>query len=108
VADEAERELVEWKKLKFMAERLGDEFEALVISTSKSGLSVELEELFVEGLVPIETLPGDRFGYQESTRRIVGLRTRRAFRIGDRLRVRLDRVDALQRQFQFSLVPGAG
>jgi len=107
-ADEAERELVEWKKLKFMAERLGDEFEALVISTSKSGLSVELEELFVEGLVPIETLPGDRFGYQESTRRIVGLRTRRAFRIGDRLRVRLDRVDALQRQFQFSLVPGAG
>jgi len=101
-ADEAERELVEWKKLKFMAERVGDEFDALVISLSKFGLTIELEDLFVEGLVPIETLPGDRFAYQESARRITGLRTRRSFAIGDRLRVRLDRVDVLQRQFLFS------
>ncbi len=103
-ADEAERELVEWKKLKFMAERLGDEFQALVISVSKFGLTVELEDFFVEGLVPVETLPGDRFGYQESARRIVGYRTRRSFGTGDRVRVRLDRVDVLERRLQFSLV----
>jgi ribonuclease R len=101
-ADEAERELVEWKKLKFMAERLGDEFNALVISTSKAGLTVELEDLFVEGLLPAETLPGDRFGYEASTRRIVGRRTRRAFQVGDRIRVRLDRVDAVLNQYLFS------
>lgn len=102
-ADEAERELVEWKKLKFMAAQLGEEFDALVIATSKNGLTVELEELFVEGLVPIEVLPGDRYGYEESTRRIVGRRSRRVFQVGDRVRVRLDRVDAMLRQYQFSL-----
>jgi ribonuclease R len=103
-ADEAERELVEWKKLKFMAERLGEEFDALVISTSKAGLAVELDDLFVEGLVPVEALPGDRFGYEASTRRIVGRRTRRAFQVGDRIRVRLDRVDGMLNQYLFSLV----
>ncbi|MEK7755481.1 MAG: RNB domain-containing ribonuclease, partial [Acidobacteriota bacterium] len=103
-AAEAERELVEWKKAKFMAERLGDEFDALVISTGRWGFFVELEELFVEGLVPIETLPGDRYGYQENTRRIVGERSRREFKIGDRVRVQLARVDALERKLQFALV----
>lgn len=103
-ADEAERELVECKKLKFMAERLGDEFDALVIGVSKEGLAVELDELFVEGVVPVESLPGDRFGYEASSRRLVGRRTRRAFRAGDRLRVRLDRVDAMLGRYEFSLV----
>ncbi|MDP3001192.1 MAG: ribonuclease R [Bryobacterales bacterium] len=103
-AAEAERELVEWKKAKFMASRLGDEFDALVISTGRWGFFVELEELFVEGLVPIETLPGDRYGYQENTRRIVGERSRREFKIGDRVRVQLARVDALERKLQFALV----
>lgn len=103
-AAEAERELVEWKKVKFMAERLGDEFDALIISTAKFGFFVELTELFVEGLVPIDTLPGERFGYQENTRKIVGERSRLAFSIGDVVRVRLDRVDAVERKLQFSLV----
>jgi ribonuclease R len=102
-AAEAERELVEWKKVKFMAERLGDEFKALIITTAKFGFFVELEDLFVEGLVPIETLPGDRYGYHENTRKIAGQRTRREFSIGDEVRVRLDRVDAVERKLQFSL-----
>ncbi len=59
-AADAERELVEWKKVKFMAERVGEDFDALVISTAKYGLFVELADLFIEGLVPIDTLPGDR------------------------------------------------
>lgn len=102
-AAEAERELVEWKKAKFMAERLGDEFDALIISTSKFGLFVELAELFVEGLVPLDTLPGERYRYLENARQIVGERTRRRFAIGDRIRVRLDRVDALEHRLYFSL-----
>ena len=51
-AAEAERELIEWKKVKFMEDRVGDEFDALIISTTKFGFFVELTELFVEGLVP--------------------------------------------------------
>ncbi|MGE5647278.1 MAG: ribonuclease R [Acidobacteriota bacterium] len=102
-AAEAERELLEWKKVKFMTDRLGDEFKALVISTTRFGFFVELEELFIEGLVPIETLPGDRYSFHENTRKIVGERTRREFSIGDEVRVRLDRVEAIERKLQFSL-----
>jgi ribonuclease R len=102
-AADAERELVEWKKIKFMAERVGERFDALIISTTKYGLFVELTDLFVEGLVPIDTLPGDQYTYQENVRKIVGKRTRREFSIGDRVQVILDRVDANERKLQFSL-----
>ena len=103
-AAEAERELVEWKKVKFMEDRLGDEFQALVISTAKYGLFVELEDLFIEGLVPIESLPGDRYQYYENVRKIMGQRSRRQFSIGDELRVALDRIEPAERRLQFSLV----
>jgi ribonuclease R len=106
-AADAERELVEWKKVKFMAERIGDDFDALIISTTKYGLFVELAGLFVEGLVAIDTLPGDHYTYQENVRKIVGQRTRREFSIGDRIRVVLDRVDANERKLQFSLLEEA-
>jgi ribonuclease R len=103
-AADAERELVEWKKVKFMAERVGEDFDALVISTARYGLFVELSDLFIEGLVPIDTLPGDQYTYQENVRKIVGKRTRREFSIGDAVRVILDRVDASERKLQFSLL----
>jgi ribonuclease R len=103
-AADAERELVEWKKVKFMEGRLGDEFNGLAISATKYGLFVELEEMFIEGLVPIDTLPGDRYTYHENVRKIVGQRTRREFSIGDKERVTLDRVDAAERKLQFSIV----
>ncbi len=103
-ADDAERELVDWKKIDFMAARLGDEFPALIINAAPFGFFVELEDLFVEGLVPIETLPGERWGFNESTRQIVGSRSRRRYSIGNRLTVRLDRVDALERRMYFSVV----
>ena len=103
-AADAERELVEWKKAKFMESRLGEEFDGLIISTARYGAFVELLDLFVEGLIPIDTLPGDRYTYHENVRRIVGQRTRREFSIGDKVRVILDRVDPLERKLQFALV----
>jgi ribonuclease R len=102
-ASDAERELVEWKKVKFMAERVGEAFDGLVISTAKYGLFVELVDLFVEGLVPMDTLPGDEYAYHENVRKVVGKRTRREYSIGDRLRVVLDRVDGSERKLQFSI-----
>ena len=103
-AADAERELVEWKKAKFMEDRVGEEFPALIISTTRFGFFVELENLFVEGLVPIDMLPGDRYMFHENTRKIIGQRTRRQFSIGDSVRVLLDRVDPIERKLQFSLV----
>jgi ribonuclease R len=103
-AADAERELVEWKKVRFMADRVGQDFDALVISTARYGLFVELADLFIEGLVPIDTLPGDEYTYQENVRKVVGRRTRREFAIGDSVRVILDRVDANERKLQFSIL----
>jgi ribonuclease R len=103
-AADAERELVEWKKVKFMAGRVGEDFDALIISATKYGLFVELNELFIEGLVPLATLPGDQYAYHENVRKIIGKRTRREFSIGDKVRVILDRVDGDERKLQFSLL----
>jgi ribonuclease R len=103
-AAEAERELVEWKKARFMEDRVGEEFRGLITSTTRFGFFVELENLFIEGLVPIDTLPGDHYLFQEKVRKIVGQRTRREFSIGDTVNVLLDSVDPVERKLQFSLV----
>ncbi len=103
-AADAERELVAWKKAKFMESRLGEQFDGLIISTARYGAFVELADLFVEGLIPIDTLPDDHYMYHENVRKIIGQRTRREFSIGDRVRVTLDRCDPLDRKLQFSIV----
>jgi ribonuclease R len=103
-AAEAERELLEWKKAKFMRQRLGDEFDGLIVSVTKFGLFVELNELFIEGLVPLSTMIDDRYTYHENTRQIIGQRNQRTYSIGDRVRVLVDRVDPVQHKIQFALL----
>jgi ribonuclease R len=103
-ADEAERELMEWKKLKFMENRLGEDFEGLIVNVMKYGFFVELTELFIEGLVPIDTLEEDHYTYRENTRQIIGQHSGKIFSIGDRVRVLADRIDHVQRKIQFALV----
>ena len=102
-AAEAERELVEWKKVRFMQDRVGEEFSALVLNPAKYGLFVELTDLFVEGLVPIDTLRGDRYTWRENTHEIIGERWGRRFRAGDRVQVILDRILIQERRLQFSI-----
>jgi ribonuclease R len=103
-AAEAERELVEWKKVRFMQDRVGEEFAALVLNPTKYGMFVELTDLFVEGLVPIDSLRDDRYTWRENTHEIIGDRTGRRFRAGDRVQVILDRILAQERRLQFSIV----
>jgi ribonuclease R len=103
-AAEAERELVEWKKVRFMQDRVGEEFAGLVLNPTKYGLFVELTDLFVEGLVPIDSLRDDRYTWRENTHEIIGDRTGRRFRAGDRVQVILDRILAQERRLQFSIV----
>jgi len=104
-ADDAERELMEWKKLKFMRDRVGEDFDALIVSVTKFGFFVELKDLFIEGLVPLQSLTDDHYTYRENTRQIIGERWGRKFSIGDGVRVILDRIDRLQRKLQFAVEP---
>lgn len=106
-ADEAERELMEWKKVKFMQDRIGDEFDGLIISVTKFGFFVELTELFVEGLVPLSTLTDDRYTFHENTREIIGQRTRKTYRLGQRVRVVVDRIDPVEKKIQFAVLEEA-
>jgi ribonuclease R len=103
-ADEAERELMEWKKAKFMQDRIGEDFDGLIISVTKYGLFVELTDLFVEGLVPLSTLTDDRYTYRENTREIIGQRSRKTYRLGQRVRVLVDRIDPVEKKIQFALL----
>jgi ribonuclease R len=103
-AADAERELIEWKKVLFMAQHVGDEFEALIISLIKHGFFVELTDLFVEGFVPLASLEDDYYVYRERLRAIIGEHTKRAFRLGERIRVCLVRIDRTENKLEFSVV----
>ena len=103
-ADDAERELMEWKKVKFMEDRVGEDFDGLVVSVTKFGLFVELTDLFVEGLVPLSTLTDDRYTYHENTKQIIGQRSRKVYGLGDRVRVLVDRIDPVEKKIQFALL----
>jgi ribonuclease R len=106
-AADAERELIEWKKVSFMAEHLGDEFEALIISLIKQGFFVELTDLFVEGFVPLASLDDDSYVYRERLRAIIGQHSKRAFRLGEGIRVRLVRIDRAENKLEFSVAEEA-
>jgi ribonuclease R len=107
-ADEAERGLMEWKKVKFMERRIGEAFDGLIISVIKFGFFVELTDLFVEGLVPLNTLSdgdrNDRYTYHEATRQIIGQRSRKSYSLGDRVRVLVDRIDPVEKKIQFAVL----
>jgi ribonuclease R len=103
VADEAEREIERSKIVQFMADKVGDEFEAVVLSVTRQGFHVELLDHFVEGFVPAETLIDDRYQYKERTHSFVGERRHRRFELGSRTVVRLDHADRESRRLFFSI-----
>ena len=103
-ADDAERDLMEWKKVKFMQDRVGEEFEGLITSVTKFGFFVELTDLFVEGLVPLNTLTDDRYTFHENTREIIGQRTHKRYHLGQKIRVLVDRIDPVEKRIQFAVV----
>src|SRR5580693_9076389 len=106
-ADDAERELMEWKKVKFMLDRIGEDFDGLITSVTKFGFFVELTDLFVEGLVPLNTLTDDLYTYHENTRQIIGQRSRKTYSLGQRIRVLVDRIDPVEKKIQFAVLEEA-
>ena len=103
-AEDAERELVQWKKVRFMANKVGDEFTGYVTGVTAFGLFIELNEHFVEGLVHISSMADDYYRFVERQHRLVGENTKKTYRLGDLVQVQLVRVDRERRQLELALV----
>lgn len=102
-AEEAERELMRWQMVRFMADKVGDEFTGYVIGVTAFGLFVELVEQFVEGLVHVSSMADDYYRYVESRHLWQGESSGKVYRLGDRVRVQLVRVDKEHRQLDLAL-----
>ena len=103
-ADEAERELVQWKKVRFMRDKVGETFEGYVTGVTAFGLFIELVEHFVEGLVHISTMADDYYRYVERAHVLRGENTHKVYRLGDKVNVQIVRVDPEQRQIDLGIV----
>jgi ribonuclease R len=103
-ADDAERELVQWKKVRFMADKVGDEYEGYVTGVAAYGLFIELIEHYVEGLVHISSMADDYYRFVEQRHVLLGENTRKIYRLGDKVRVQVVRVDMERRQVDLGLV----
>jgi len=103
-ADEAERELVQWKKVRFMADKVGDEFDGYVTGVAAFGLFVELIEPFVEGLVHVSTMADDYYRFVDGAHLLRGENTHKVYRLGDKVQVQVIRVNMEARQVDLGLV----
>src|SRR5215212_1872459 len=103
-ADDAERELLQWKKVKFMADKVGDEFEGYITGVAAFGLFIELIEHFVEGLVHVSTMADDYYRFVENAHMMRGENTQKSYRLGDKVKVRVLRVNMDARQIDLGLV----
>jgi ribonuclease R len=103
-ADDAERELLQWKKVKFMADKVGDEFEGYITGVAAFGLFIELIEHFVEGMVHVSTMADDYYRFIEGAHVLVGENTHKKYRLGDKVAVQVIRVNMETRQVDLGLV----
>jgi ribonuclease R len=102
-AEQAERESLLWKKIVFMRDKVGRDFDAYVTGVASFGVFVTLKDYFVEGLVPISALGNDFFVYEERQHRLRGRSTGMTYRLGDSIRVRLVEIDEVRRRLNFRL-----
>jgi ribonuclease R len=103
-ADDAERELVQWKKVRFMADKVGDEFDGYVTGVTAFGLYIELVEHFVEGLVHVSTMADDYYRFVERAHMLRGENKGKVYRLGDRVKVQVIKVEMERRQVDLGLV----
>ncbi|HET8772455.1 MAG TPA: ribonuclease R, partial [Thermoanaerobaculia bacterium] len=107
-ADDASREVLEWKKVIFMRDKVGNEYSGIVTGVAPFGLFVELDEIFVQGLVPVATIGGDFWHYYDREHRLRGESTRRELRLGDKVRIRVESLDEDKHQIELRLLESAG
>lgn len=103
IAQEAEREVDDLKKAEYMSERIGEEYEGIISSVTSFGMFVELPNT-IEGLVHISDLNGDYFIYDERHLALIGERTKKMYRLGDSVKIKVTKVDIDNREIYFRLV----
>jgi ribonuclease R len=103
-ANEAERELLQWKKVRFMADKVGDEFDAYITGVAPYGLFVELIEHYVEGMVHVSSMADDYYRFVAQLHIMRGENTKKVYRLGDKVRVQVVRVDMERRQVDLGVV----
>src|SRR3954469_21234470 len=102
-ADDAERELLQWKKVKFMADKVGDEFEGYITGVAAFGLFIELIEHFVEGMVHVSTMADDYYKFLDNAHMLRGENTQKTYRLGDKVKVQVIRVNMEERKIDLGL-----
>ncbi len=102
-AQEAERELLQWKKVRFMTDKVGELYAGYITGVTAFGLFVQMTEHFVEGMVHVSTLVDDFYRFDEHARVLFGERTQKIFRLGDAVRVQVLRVDMDRRQVELGI-----
>ena len=107
-AEEAEREVLEWKKVIFMRDKVGQTFSGIITGVAPFGLFVELDEIFVQGMVPVATIGGDFWVYREREHRLRGDAKNRELRLGDHVSVEVKSIDEDRHQIEFRLLEVAG
>jgi len=107
-AEVAERELVKLKLLTYLSDKLGLELEVVITGVADYGFYGQPEKLPVEGLVHISTLPDDYYRFDESSHSLIGQRTKRRYRLGDKVKVKVVHVDLQRRQLDFQVTEGLG
>jgi ribonuclease R len=100
-AEMAERDLIKVKLLTYLSDQIGLEMEVVITGVADYGFFGQAEKLPVEGLVHVSTLNDDYYDYDEASHSLVGRRTRRRYRLGDKVKVRVVRVDLQRRQLDF-------
>jgi ribonuclease R len=103
-ATDAERELIEWKKVRFMADKLGEVFSGYVTGVQSFGLFVELDEIYVQGLVHVSSMTDDYYRFDERAHMLKGENTGKVYRLGDRVKVQVAAVKLEERKIDFALV----
>jgi ribonuclease R len=104
VAMEAEREILHRYRIRFMKDKIGEVYEGVISGVTAFGFFVELRDIFVEGMVRVTSLPDDYYHYDEKHYSLMGERTHKTFRIGDEVKVRVERVDVERGQIDLGLV----
>ena len=102
-AADAEREILQWKKVRFMADKVGDVFDGYITGVAPFGMFVELTEHYVEGLVHVSTMADDYYRFREQQHSLFGESTKKTYRLGDKVRVQIIRVDMERRQIDLGL-----
>ena len=103
-ADEATRDVINWLKCEFLSSRVGEQFDGTVSTVTGFGLFVQLDDMYIEGLIHITSLPKDYYQYEEDHHRLVGEKTGKIFRLGDNLKVKVIRVELNERKIDFELI----